>query len=293
MSLKNWLIAIRPKTLTAIVVPVFLGGLYSYPKYKINLFSWTTILCFGINIQILTNLVNDLFDYRKGSDTKARIGPIRVTQAGLISQKKICIAIIFLTIISLILGLYLIKLGGINLIYLVLASIIFAFAYTAGPFPLAYLGLGEIFVFIFFGPIACGFTFYLLNEKYLIDTFILGMAPGLISSAILVANNIRDHVEDKNSKKKTLVVRFGPNFGKSEYCIFLVLASLIPIILAFYLNKMILILPAFYILFAYFPLKIIFSKNTNNIPLVLAQTSFLLIIFTLLFSLSWLIMNTI
>ena len=110
MSLRSWLIAIRPKTLTAIIVPVFLGGLYSYPKYKVNLFSWAVILFFGINIQILTNLVNDLFDYRKGADSDSRVGPLRVTQTGLISQKKIFTVIIFLTLISLLLGSYLIKL---------------------------------------------------------------------------------------------------------------------------------------------------------------------------------------
>ena len=229
------LIAARPKTLLASFSPVILGvslALKSDLKI-INDFYLVAFLITGtaILIQILCNFINDLWDFYKGSDSINRIGPKRAVSSGLISPQKMKLAIYFLTAIIILLGTVLVCYGGSIIFFIGVLSLIGAYIYTAGPYPLAYNGLGELFVLIFFGPVPVFGTFYLLTNKIDVKTAILGLPLGLIATAILLTNNIRDFKEDSNSSKRTLAVKFGLPFSKILFSSSLLLASILPLIL--------------------------------------------------------------
>jgi len=275
---KIWLQAIRPKTLSASVVPVYVGA--CMVKGFSGMFSFTLviILLTALAIQITCNLVNDLFDYRLGADNHNRKGPTRVMQAGLVNSDEIEKAIVISTIIALILGYYLVKLGGLPILVIGLLSILFAFTYTAGKLPLAYLGLGDIFVLIFFGPVAVGGTVHLMGGEINTAVILNGLALGAISSAILTVNNLRDLETDALANKKTLVVRFGKFFAKWQYTALL----LIPVFTSSYLtltNKApgLIIFSALYFIFAIKTIKNVLSEKELNSTL--AQTAKMLIIF--------------
>lgn len=222
-----WLKAVRLKTLSAILVPIAFGTAHSLQFVTIHKIKLYAILCFGLSIQILTNLVNDRCDFLKGADNEARIGPMRAMQSKLISLNEINISIFIFTALALLSGFYLYTVGGTFVAYLVVSSILCAYLYTAGPFALSYLGLGDIFVLLFFGPIATGATEYLLSGQHSFESYLIGIIPGLLSTAILVANNIRDYANDMQARKKTLIVRFGRRFGQVEYFSLLILAAIL------------------------------------------------------------------
>ncbi|MCP4229209.1 MAG: 1,4-dihydroxy-2-naphthoate octaprenyltransferase, partial [bacterium] len=168
-------------------------------------------------IQVATNFVNDYADFKKGTDDNTRIGPLRVTQAGLVTPTQMKRAIGTVFFITTLIGLYLVYRGGWPVVVIGLLSMISGALYTAGPYPLGYHGLGDIFVLIFFGPVALAGTYYVqaLSVDWVIIT--AGFAPGFLSAAILTVNNLRDMEGDKKSGKKTLAVRFGRNFAMNEY----------------------------------------------------------------------------
>jgi len=237
--LKVLFIASRPKTLTASISPVLLGASLSWEKLShlgaeisyLRFFgAFSLILLTSILIQVLTNFVNDLWDFKKGSDTKNRIGPPRVVQTGLITPEKMFFCIIFLTLIIILLGLSLVILGGMPILLIGLFSIAGAYFYTAGPYPMAHNGLGELFVLIFFGPVAVLGTEFLLTNSISADGLILGLGIGFLSSALLVINNARDIDEDRITAKRTLAARFGRTFANRELAIF----TLIPYLILFF-----------------------------------------------------------
>lgn len=222
----SWLLAIRPKTLTAIVAPVMMAGALARP---FNLGMWLLALLFGLLIQIGTNLANDYFDYRKGSDTEKRKGPVRVCQAELISPEMVRTAAFTTFALAFLISLVLGHFVGIEAVYLGALSVALGIAYTAGPYALAYLGLGDIFVAIFFGPIALGASHTFITGAFDPSIYALGLAPGLLSTALLVVNNTRDIEEDTLTGKKTLAVRFGKTFSLFEYGACLFGAFLLPL----------------------------------------------------------------
>lgn len=222
-----WISALRVKTLTAILVPISFGAASSMEYAPLDRLTLYVIICFGVSIQVLTNLVNDRCDFLKGTDNETRKGPLRAMQSKVISLRAMNFAIGITTVLSLLSGLYLYHIGGALIAYLVFCSILLAFLYTAGPYALSYIGLGDIFVFIFFGPIASGVTAYLLSGSHHFEAYAVGTIPGFISTAILVANNVRDYSNDKASNKKTLIVRFGKFFGQIEYVSLLTAATII------------------------------------------------------------------
>ncbi|MCX6147538.1 MAG: 1,4-dihydroxy-2-naphthoate polyprenyltransferase [Candidatus Kapabacteria bacterium] len=203
--------AIRPKSLPAGIMPVIIGASIAYKSGKFNLPILLLILFCSISIQIITNFVNDLYDAKKGADTKDRLGPQRTVASGLIKERTMFVVCIVLTIITFLCGLYLVSLGGRSILIIGIVSLIFAWLYTAGPLPIGYLGLGDLFVFIFFGLVATGGTYFLLTGEYSLTVFIASTIPGFISVNILQANNIRDIDTDKLAKKYTLAVRLGRN----------------------------------------------------------------------------------
>jgi 1,4-dihydroxy-2-naphthoate octaprenyltransferase len=240
-------------------------------------------------IQIGTNLANDYFDFIKGTDTEKRVGPIRYIQTGLIKKNEMMAAFISAFAAASFLGVFLVIRGGYPVLIAGIFAIIFGILYTAGPAPLGYIGLGDIFVFIFFGLVSVMGTYYLqlLKINYLI--LIASFAPGFLSMAILTANNLRDIKTDKESGKRTIIVRFGYNFGAAEYLFCIVAAHLIPIVLvlitkAHYFS----LISVLTVILAIKPVKIILShQGPKSLIPVLGATSQILLIFSVLFSIGW------
>jgi 1,4-dihydroxy-2-naphthoate polyprenyltransferase len=284
-TLRNWVRATRPKTLPAVLAPIILAVIIANKSRPLDPGLVFAVLVFGICIQILTNFVNDLFDFLKGADNKNRTGPKRVIESGLISISNMKLAIGVITLFSLVIAFYLTSVVGYPILLLSLVSIALAYAYTTGPFPLSYLGLGDIFVFLFFGPIACGASYFIFTQKIDFLPLSIGCALGLISSAILVVNNIRDFVADKKAKKNTLVVRFGRKFGRMEYLILLIGACLIPLIIGIRFSELRgIVLCSGFVLLALPTIKnVLTTESSVELNSALENTGKMLIIFCFLF----------
>ncbi|MCP4213793.1 MAG: 1,4-dihydroxy-2-naphthoate polyprenyltransferase [bacterium] len=229
--LKTWLMAIRPKTLPAAAVPVVMGTAIAYADGLFHFLAAFAALLGALLIQVGTNLVNDYADFNKGTDDETRIGPVRVTQAGLVSPGQMKRAIWFTFGLAVLVSLYLIYRGGWPVVVIGVLSILSGVLYTAGPLPLGYIGLGDVFVLIFFGPVALGGSYYVqaLTINWLV--VLAGFGPGLISVAILAVNNLRDVEGDGRSGKRTLAVRFGKTFARFEYLGSIIVACLIPVVI--------------------------------------------------------------
>ena len=223
-----WL-AIRPKTLLASVSPVILATAISAKTASINWLVAGLILLCALLIQIISNLANDLGDFKRGAD-QDRVGPTRVTQSGLISTASMQRLIWGTVVVTLLLGLFLVAQGGLPILIIGLVSIVCALLYTTGPYPLAYNGLGEIFVFIFFGPVAVAGAVYLLSGTVLPGAVILGAGCGALAAAILVVNNIRDLEQDKKVNKNTLAVRWGKRQTERFYLMLVLAGALTPLL---------------------------------------------------------------
>ena len=219
--IRHWFLAARPKTLSAAVVPVVMGS--ALAAHEPPAVTWSVFWCALIGavlIQIATNLINDALDFKKGADTAERLGPVRVTQAGLIGPREVMTAAYLCLIGAALCGIPLIYRGGWPMVAIGLTSIVAAYAYTGGPFPLAYRGLGEVFVLIFFGLIAVGGTFYAHSLQWNAGAALAGFAAGSLATVLLVINNLRDVDGDRRSNKRTTVVRFGERFARVEVAFF-------------------------------------------------------------------------
>ena len=290
-KLKIWILASRPKTLWAGFSPVLIGtamafddGVFHLPSAMICLFAATII-------QIGTNFANDYYDFLKGADTEKRRGPTRVTQAGLVAPREMKMAFLGMMSLVAISGLCLFARAGWPILAIAVASIISGILYTGGPFPLGYRGLGDVFVLVFFGPIAVGGTYYVQALDINSTVLIAGLAPGLLSTAILTVNNLRDIHEDKLAHKYTLAVLFGPTFAKMEYVILITLACFIPFFLLIVTNGHGLATIAGVIaILAIKPISAVLSdSDASQLNQVLATTGKLVFIYSLLFSIGWLL----
>ncbi len=230
-SAKSWFLAARPKTLTASLIPIVAAcGLVRSQSLAIN---WFLVFCAVISsfaIQIATNLINDAVDYKKGADTAERLGPIRVTQSGLISAKTVHIGAAISLVMAVVFGVPLVIAGGLPVVVIGVISIVMAYGYTAGPFPLAYKGLGDLFVIIFFGLIAVGGMYFILTGQYDTECFVLGLQIGFLNTILIAINNLRDIETDRRVDKKTLAVRLGKT-GAKAWIIFLIVA---PFLIGYY-----------------------------------------------------------
>jgi 1,4-dihydroxy-2-naphthoate octaprenyltransferase len=224
-SLKSWVMAFRLKTLTAALVPV-VAGTWLVPvlghSTVWSLSVWALVS--SLFIQIGTNLINDAMDFKKGADNEKRIGPQRVTQSGLFSAGTVLAVGTFFFALAVLAGLPLVFRGGLPIISIGLFSVLCGYAYTAGPFPLAYKGLGDLFVIIFFGVVAVMGVVYLHTLEWRFEAFVLGLQIGFLSKVLIAINNLRDVHGDKKVNKKTLPVRFGIQFGRYEIA-FLILST--------------------------------------------------------------------
>jgi 1,4-dihydroxy-2-naphthoate octaprenyltransferase len=208
--MKNWLLAARPKTLPAAIVPVWAGCVLSWKLQG----SWNPWLAFctlagAICIQIATNFFNDAIDSQKGADTEKRLGPTRVTSSGLISRRAVFIAAGVFLFLATLCGVVLYQAVGWPIIAIGLPSLYLAYGYTGGPFPLAYRGMGEIFVVAFFGIIAVGGTVLIQMNQWREEAMLLGFQIGLLSAVLISINNLRDREEDASTGKNTMAVRLG------------------------------------------------------------------------------------
>jgi 1,4-dihydroxy-2-naphthoate octaprenyltransferase len=181
-------------------------------------------------LQIGSNLANDVYDFEKGADTGERLGPIRVTQAGLLQPNQVKAGMWFVFGIAALLGILLVLIGGWIILVLGVAAIISAIAYTGGPYPLGYHGFGDLFVFIFFGLGATVGTFYLQTGVVVPNIWWVAAAMGCLTVSILIVNNLRDMENDRNVGKKTLVVRLGKRWAFIEYILMLSIAYGVPLV---------------------------------------------------------------
>jgi 1,4-dihydroxy-2-naphthoate octaprenyltransferase len=212
-----WFEAARPRTLPAAVAPVVVGSALAWHAGHFVPAAAALCLGFGLLIQIGTNFANDYYDYFKGADTVARVGPRRAVAAGLISPQSMRGAMIGVFVAALLPGLALINWGGPWLLVVGVASILCGITYTGGPWPLAYQGLGDVFVFIFFGLVAVGATYFVQAGEWQAEVLLLAVPVGLLATNILVVNNYRDADTDAIAGKKTLVVRFGRGFARMQF----------------------------------------------------------------------------
>lgn len=219
-----WWRAARPKTLAAGVVPVIVGAGAALGTGEVRWPAVALALLCSLLIQVGTNLANDVFDYEKGADTSARLGPARATQAGWVTPRQMRAAMMLVFAAAVAAGGVLVVLGGWPILLIGILAVASGIAYTGGPYPLGYNGLGDLFVFVFFGPVAVAGTAYLAYGAWSPVAVAAGLPVGALSAAILVVNNLRDRHTDAAAGKKTLAVRFGDRFARREYAALLILA---------------------------------------------------------------------
>ncbi len=225
--LTAWLLAARPKTLTAASVPVFVGLALAARDLasgavmsETGAFLWIPAFCclgFALLAQVAANFINDYADYKKGADGKERKGPARAVASGWITPRTMLIGVFVALGAACCFGLATILYGGWKLIIVGLVSCVFCLLYSAGPCPLAYVGLGDVLVVSFFGFVAVAFTYFLQTQTITLDATLIGLAIGFATDNILVANNYRDRDEDRQNRKFTLIALFGEPFGRWFY----------------------------------------------------------------------------
>jgi 1,4-dihydroxy-2-naphthoate octaprenyltransferase len=214
-----WAGAARPRTLPAAVAPVLAASALAWRDGCFAAPAALAALAFALLIQIGTNFANDYFDFIKGADTAERVGPRRAVAAGLVSPAVMKRAMTGVFIAAFLVGLTLLGYGGWPLLVIGVASILCGIAYTGGPYPLGYNGLGDVFVFIFFGLVAVGATYYVQAGVLTADAWIIGAGIGALAANILVVNNYRDVETDVKAGKRTLVVRFGRGFARAQFVV--------------------------------------------------------------------------
>lgn len=230
--LRAWVLATRPRTLPAATAPVVVGSALAWRDGVFHPGLALAALAGALLLQIGSNFANDYFDFKKGADTEARLGPTRATASGLISERGMIAGMAVVFGLAVAVGLYLAAVGGWPIVAIGVAGIVCAILYTGGPFPLGYLGLGEVAVFLFFGLAAVTGTYYVQAHAVTPASLLLAVPPGLLSAGILLVNNIRDAETDAPAGKRTLAVRFGRPFARGLYAASLGAALLLPALLA-------------------------------------------------------------
>lgn len=223
-KVRSWLMAARPATLPAAVAPVLVGTALAIHAGRFRALPCMAALIAAVLIQVGANLANDLFDFRKGADTEARLGPVRVTQSGLIPPEAVARGLVATFGAATLIGIYLVAVGGWPILVVGVASIAAGVLYTGGPWPLGYHGLGDVFVFVFFGVVAVAGTYYVQAGAINGVALAASLPVGLLITAILVVNNVRDIDTDRRAGKRTLAVRMGRQATRLEYLLCIVMA---------------------------------------------------------------------
>ncbi len=225
--MRIWLMAARPRTLPAAVAPVLVGTALAVQQGEFDGLAFACALLGALFIQVGTNLSNDYSDARRGADTEDRLGPVRVTAGGLVPPRQVLVATYVSFGIAVLCGIYLVIVAGWVLLLIGGVSILAGVLYTGGPRPYGYEGLGEIFVFLFFGLVAVTGSYYVQIQELPWEAFVLAVPVGLFASAILVVNNVRDLDTDRRAGKRTLAVRLGRPATRNMYAGMLIVAFLV------------------------------------------------------------------
>jgi 1,4-dihydroxy-2-naphthoate polyprenyltransferase len=231
-TLRLWLLAARPRTLPAAVAPVLVGTALAGSEHVFRPLAFAAALVGSVFIQIGTNLSNDYSDARRGADTEDRLGPVRVTAGGLVPPRRVLVGTYVAFAVAVTAGLYLAAVAGWELLLVGAASILAGVLYTGGPRPYGYEGLGELFVFLFFGIVAVTGSYFVQTEVLRWEAFAVAVPVGLLAAAILVVNNIRDVDTDRRAGKRTLAVKLGRARAKRLFAGMLLLAFAAPVVLA-------------------------------------------------------------
>jgi 1,4-dihydroxy-2-naphthoate octaprenyltransferase len=281
--MKHWIEASRPKTLIAAILPVVGATVLALSeKQPLNLFLLILALFVSMTLQVATNFWNDYFDFQKGSDTSARLGPQRMLQRGLVKSKDVLKAALIFNALSFLLALPIFWERGFFLVGVGFICLLMTLSYTGGPFPLAYLGLGELFVLIFFGWVACYFSYFVATGVFSQSATVLGLVVGFLSCVLITINNLRDYEEDKKNKKRTLVVLCGRTWGLA----LLTFELLAPYGLVFYWHShRLFYLPFFALIFVFVIFKgMAFEKMSSQTNRYLGVAALHALCFLLLWS---------
>lgn len=228
-TFRIWYLAARPWTLPASLAPIIVGSAVAWHEGGFHLLTALLALLTALLLQIAANFANDALDFKKGTDTEGRVGPTRITSAGYVSYEGVMRATFIALGLAVLSGLYLVYRGGWPFLLLGVFALVAAVAYTGGPFPISYLGLGEIFVFIFFGLIAVTGTAYLQTGDVTALSLWASLIPGALIVGILIVNNYRDLEGDRIAHKRTVAVRIGPVNTRREYALMLVITAITPL----------------------------------------------------------------
>ena len=280
-----WLLAARPKTLPAAVGPVLVGTAAAFADGHFALWPMLAALAGALLLQIGSNFANDYFDFFKGADTHERMGPTRVTAGGLLSPAEVRWGMVVVFGLAALVGLYLITVGGWPMLALGASAIVAALLYSGGPLPYGYYGLGEFFVFLFFGVAAVAGTYYVQALTVTAQVWLASVPVGALITGVLVVNNVRDRATDAQANKRTLAVLLGDQGARVEYVALLVVAYAAAIVLA--LDSLWLLLP-----FASLPLTLRLLRDVRTqrgraLNQTLAGTARLSLIFSILLSLGF------
>ena len=279
-----WIEAARPKTLAASISPVLLGAALAYYDGMFDII--LVILCLGVALfaQIASNFANDYFDFKKGADNEERLGPERAVAQGWISPKSMLIGTFVTLGLACLLGLILLWLTDWRLLGVGIAIAICVLAYSAGPFPLAYNGLGDVCVLLFYGIVPVCFTYYIQTLDFSLLSFLLSLALGFLSVNILIVNNYRDYEQDKKAHKRTTIVLFGRRFGRLFYVLNQCLAFLLVLPLLLDAPWWILFLFAVLFTLCYHTTKDLFTLDGKALNQTLGHTARNVFLFALILS---------
>lgn len=288
--LSIWVQAARPKTLVASVAPVVIGVAMASTAVPLAWVPAGMTLLASMCIQIGTNFVNDLADWRRGADQPDRIGPQRVMQAGLLSPRAMTAGICIVFGSALAAGTHLFLHSGPFVLVVGAMGVLLGFLYSVGPSPLAYNGLSDLMVLLFFGVLAVAGTWYVQVGQVELQVLLAGMGPGLLSTAILAVNNIRDRDQDERAGRRTLVIRYGLGFGRWEYALCCTMTAVVPVLLWLlgYAPPWILLASASLVLSAGL-IKEVWMLSGPALNNTLAKTAGLLVLYSSLFCLGWLL----
>lgn len=289
-EVRNWVMAARPKTLPAAAAPVVVGSALAHGDGAFHLGGAVAALICAHFLQIGSNLANDVYDYQRGADSEERLGPSRVTQAGLLTPRQVKIGMGVVFGAASLCGLYLSWLSSWYLLGVGLAAVLAAISYSGGPLPFGYHGLGDFFVFLFFGFVAVTGTYYVQTQKITFPVLAMSLSLGSLINNILVVNNLRDIYIDQKAGKKTLAVIIGSDNTRVHYLINLVVAYAIPpalVVRGWVPRESLLIwvtLPVTLKL-----IRGIYQKKGKELNKTLAETGMFSLLYAVLFSLGWVV----
>ena len=282
--LQIWWLAIRPRTLPAAASGVVMGSALAWRDGLFNFWPALAALFVALLLQIGSNVANDVFDFERGADTADRQGPLRVTQAGLLTPAQVKRGMWIIFFLAALCGLYLASLRGWTVVWIGVAAIVSAIAYTGGPFPLGYYGLGDVFVFIFFGLAAVAGTYYVQVGSVSAAAWWMSVPIGLIITAILVVNNLRDLENDRKAGKHTLAVRLGEKATKTEYVLCMGIAYLLlPVLVILKLVPVTTLLAWLSLPVAIKTLRTVFTQTGRPLNAALAGTGQTALLYSVLF----------